>query len=278
MAKDLPAGAVGDAVTGAQSVTLRTPFPPSQVGKLPKANVTLDYVGHGAVTARLLDVDPDWNWEPVAWTLDGLPMFDRDDRGNPIGLWIRLTVNGTSRLGYGDCASNQFSSEKVLIGDALRNAAMRFGVALDLWTRGHAEDDEQFNEDGPRNRATPDELTISTRDADVYLKRCKASGLTDAERRDIVVDVTDGRTKEARVVLQSEFAALEAATAAYVIKKRQDAAAETPTSDAADAAWRAEALQGPQTPETGAGSPDGGNEAQEALQAARSPVWQNADR
>jgi hypothetical protein len=33
---------------------------------------------------------------------------------------------------------------KVLIGDALRNAAMRFGVALDLWARG-SEDEKQHD-------------------------------------------------------------------------------------------------------------------------------------
>lgn len=120
---------------------LREPFPADQVGKLPKAGTTLDYVGHGAVTARLLDVDPEWNWEPLALDERGLPVFERDPQGRPTALWIRLTVGGVTRLGVGTCQANQFEAEKVLIGDALRNAAMRFGVALDLWV--HAEDDEK---------------------------------------------------------------------------------------------------------------------------------------
>jgi hypothetical protein len=115
---------------------LREPFPPEMVGKLPKGGTELDYVGHGAVTDRLLEVDPHWNWEPVAVDEHGLPMLDK--AGN---LWIRLTVNGVTRLGVGDG-----QTMKVLIGDAIRNAAMRFGVALDLWIRGHAEDDEQVTE------------------------------------------------------------------------------------------------------------------------------------
>jgi hypothetical protein len=127
---------------------LREPFPASQVGQLPKGGVLLDYVGHGAVTARLLDVDPEWNWEPLAVTDTGLPLFTCDANGNPIALWIRLTVLGVTRLGVGTCRANQFDAEKVLIGDALRNAAMRFGVALDLWTRGHAEDDEKAPDSG----------------------------------------------------------------------------------------------------------------------------------
>lgn len=122
---------------------LREPFPPTQVGQLPKGGTTLDYVGHGAVTARLLDVDPAWNWEPVSTDADGLPLFVVDQKGQPIGLWIKLTVCNVTRLGFGNCRPGQFDAEKVLIGDALRNAAMRFGVALDLWTRGQAEDDEK---------------------------------------------------------------------------------------------------------------------------------------
>lgn len=105
---------------------LRAPFPPEQIGKLPKGGVFLDYVGHADLTARLLDVDPAWTWEPVAFGPDGLPAYDAKG-----GLWIRLTVAGVTRLGYGDGPD-----PKQRIGDALRNAAMRFGAALDLWAKG----------------------------------------------------------------------------------------------------------------------------------------------
>jgi hypothetical protein len=128
---------------------LREPFPKSQVGLLPRTakRPELEYVGHGAVTARLLDVDPHWTWEPMGYGPDGQPAVDRDERGAPIGLWIKLTVLGVTRPGYGDCEPGQFSAMKVLVGDALRNAAMRFGLALDLWVRGQAEDDEKFRGD-----------------------------------------------------------------------------------------------------------------------------------
>lgn len=114
---------------------LRQPFPKGVVGKLPKGGTTLDYVGHAAVTDRLLTVDPEWTWEPMALDAQGLPALDQ--AGN---LWIRLTVAGVTRIGVGDG-----KSMKERIGDAIRNAAMRFGVALDLWTKdelesGHAEE------------------------------------------------------------------------------------------------------------------------------------------
>jgi hypothetical protein len=107
------------------ATALRKPFPPESVGKLPKGGTMLDYVGHAAVTDRLLTVDPDWTWEPFALGPDGLPAPDRE--GN---LWIRLTVCGVTRIGVGDG-----KNAKERIGDALRNAAMRFGVALDLWAK-----------------------------------------------------------------------------------------------------------------------------------------------
>ena len=142
-------------ITPEQALALRKPFPQESVGKLPKPvrsqdpdkgkcvagskysadghycggyharSMHLDYVGHAATTDRLLTVDPDWSWEPFALTEDGLPALDRG--GN---LWIRLTICGTTRIGVGDG-----KSAKECIGDAIRNAAMRFGVALDLWAK-----------------------------------------------------------------------------------------------------------------------------------------------
>ena len=110
---------------------LREPFPPSAIGQLPKAGMMLDYVGHAATTDRLLAVDPEWSWEPFALDEHGLPALDEE--GN---LWIRLTVCGVTRPGVGDG-----KTAKERIGDAIRNAAMRFGVALDLW----AKEDLQSN-------------------------------------------------------------------------------------------------------------------------------------
>lgn len=108
---------------------LRKPFDKKSVGKLPKGGTTLDYVGHAAVTDRLLAIDPLWSWEPMATDERGLPITDT--AGN---LWIRLTVCGVTRIGVGDG-----KSAKEVIGDAIRNAAMRFGVALDLWSKEELE-------------------------------------------------------------------------------------------------------------------------------------------
>ena len=124
---------------------LRKPFPAEQIGKLPRGGTALDYVGHADVTSRLLEADAGWNWEPLASDEHGLPLFDTDSQGRPVGLWIKLTAGGVTRLGYGSVPSNQNDAVKVLIGDALRNAAMRFGVALDLWAKGDRADPTREN-------------------------------------------------------------------------------------------------------------------------------------
>ena len=140
---------------------LRAPFPQNQVSKLPKPfkrdspkgkcaecggyhglpAMHLDYVGHAALTARLLECDAYWKWEPVAFGPDGLPALDKNG-----GLWIRLTVCDHERLGYGHADGKSGGDAiKEAIGDALRNAAMRFGAALDLWHKGdlHGDEEEQ---------------------------------------------------------------------------------------------------------------------------------------
>lgn len=153
---------------------LREPFPAHQISKLPKptskqteavrANpalgircqlcgqwhhkdvVHLDYVGHAALTDRLLDADPNWNWEPVTDT--GLPKLDQS-----LGMWIKLTVCGVTRLGYGHAEGKKGGDAiKEVIGDALRNAAMRFGAALDLWHKGDLHVDEEPVQAAPVER------------------------------------------------------------------------------------------------------------------------------
>ncbi len=140
---------------------LRSPFPDNQIGWLPKPMkkkeemdkipkikceicgqyharehvMHLSYVGHAALTDRFLDVDPGWYWEPLAFGPDGLPQLDRDG-----GLWIRLTILGVTRIGYGAATATPSKATgdvmKERIGDALRNAGMRFGCALEMWHKG----------------------------------------------------------------------------------------------------------------------------------------------
>ena len=115
---------------------LRKPFDANQISQFPRnagSKAGLSYVGHAALTDRLLQADPEWSWEPVADPASkGLPVS-----GQGVEMWITLTIDGTSRYGYGDAQGKKGGDAiKEAIGDALRNAAMRFGVALDLWHKG----------------------------------------------------------------------------------------------------------------------------------------------
>jgi hypothetical protein len=96
------------------------------------AHKHLDYVGHAEATDRLLSVDPTWDWEPIARDDKGRPLIDSDG-----GMWITLTVCGMTRKGYGDAVGKRAgtTATKEIIGDAIRNAGMRFGMALDLWAK-----------------------------------------------------------------------------------------------------------------------------------------------
>lgn len=204
----------GDAVTVAGQdpereglEILRKPFPEDLIEKLPRyagkerekskrvrgrcyhprcggyhelPAVHLDYVGHAALTERLLDADLFWTWEPMATDSMGLPVFDLDSNGNKIGLWIRLTICGLTRFGFGSCDADANEPEKELIGDALRNAAMRFGAALELWRGGSGRDSGYVTEDGePIQRGTTSrqqEPKDQDESGDPVMLACKACG------------------------------------------------------------------------------------------------------
>jgi hypothetical protein len=171
---------------------LREPFPSNQISKLCRStkrdntkgnckvcggyhgqpSIALDYVGHAALTDRLLDADPMWTWEPLAVSQNGYPVIDNDG-----GMWIKLTVCGVARLGYGDAQGKSGGDAmKERIGDALRNAAMRFGAALDLWHKGdlHVEDDDKTDLAHQPSKPPVQPPTTSGPDAE-YHERAKVA-------------------------------------------------------------------------------------------------------
>lgn len=165
-----------------------------EMDKLPKANckicggyhatsmmMHLPYVGHAALTDRLLDADPNWFWEPMALDAVGYPAIDKDG-----GMWIKLTVCGVTRLGYGDAQGKSGGDAmKERIGDALRNAAMRFGAALDLWHKGDLHladpDDEagrkKADKDKGQKTEQPEHKTAAdlSEDQKTYFPRIKSA-------------------------------------------------------------------------------------------------------
>jgi hypothetical protein len=111
---------------------------PKIVGKLPKGGIQLDFVGHADVTKMIIEIDPEWTWEPVAFSTDGLPAYRIENGMAHMAGW--LTIHGVRRLGIGSVAHNKPDLLKELASDFLRNAAMRFGICLSLWTKQEWDD------------------------------------------------------------------------------------------------------------------------------------------
>jgi hypothetical protein len=110
---------------------------PKIVGKLPKGGTQLDFVGHADITRLLLEIDPTWRWVPIEWK-DGRPAIHIEN--GMATMWGELTLLGQARLGVGSVRADKVDLDKELVGDFLRNAAMRFGICLSLWTKQEWED------------------------------------------------------------------------------------------------------------------------------------------
>ena len=105
---------------------------PKIVGTIPRNGINLAYVSHAEITRILIEIDPMWNWQPVAWQ-DGRPATH--EANGMITMWGTLTLLGKDLIGVGSVRSDKPDYEKELVGDFLRNAAMRFGICLSLWTK-----------------------------------------------------------------------------------------------------------------------------------------------
>lgn len=105
---------------------LKHPFDRKQIGKLPATGKrpALDFVGHANVVTRLNTYAPDWSY-----TVD-----ETFTQGGE--FWIRgtMTICGVSRVEYGS-GPNPLQA----ISHFIRRAAMRYGVATELWSREELE-------------------------------------------------------------------------------------------------------------------------------------------
>ncbi|MFE5037128.1 hypothetical protein [Streptomyces sp. NPDC056683] len=198
------------------------------------AHKHLDYVGHAEATNRLLSVDPTWDWEPMAKDDKGRPLID--DSG---GMWITLTVCGMTRKGYGDAVGKPATTTatKEIIGDAIRNAAMRFGMALDLWspkTDLHAE---------PPHPAEP--FLDAIRQEHVWMSTEYLTGLRRAvdEAGQLDFVMPNGGGKTLGDVIDGQLAVLADAAQRYAemrLKRDEEREAERAAREAERAAREAE--------------------------------------
>lgn len=115
---------------------------PKIVGTITKQGTALDFVGHAEITRILIEIDPLWNWQPAAW-VDGRPAVH--EANGTATMWGTLTLLNKAMIGVGTApmfitsrTGEKFMKsdlDKELVGDFLRNAAMRFGICLSLWSK-----------------------------------------------------------------------------------------------------------------------------------------------
>lgn len=149
------------------------------------AHIDLDYVGHAAVTLRLLEVDPHWVWWPMPDKERIL--FDFPPAGEG-GMWIWLDVLGHVRPGLGETEGGQLRGAnrvKALMSDAIKNASMRFGVAIETWSK----------EDLAGN------VAAAAEEAD---EKTRADAPPDPDRRDWAREFAAAETQEAFDALAAE--------------------------------------------------------------------------
>jgi hypothetical protein len=145
---------------------------PSIVQQLPKGGTKLDFVGHADITRILIEIDPYWSWEPCGW-VQGRPAIHIEN--GTATMWGWLTVHGKEMLGVGSVKADKGDYEKELIGDFLRNASMRYGIALSLWSKSQfaslVEDKPQPAKPAPKP-ALPDDSPLSEDQINAFNKAC----------------------------------------------------------------------------------------------------------
>ena len=115
---------------------LARPFPEAFIVKKPGGKFQADYVAHGVITARLLEVlGPfDWSIAKIITNADGIAV-------GCIGR-LEATVDGRpvviEELGdVEQVGPNSATNLKHASSDALKRAAMRLGLGLHLWVGEH---------------------------------------------------------------------------------------------------------------------------------------------
>lgn len=93
------------------------------------------YIPHAHLRDILCASDPLWTWSPLNRDQNGFPCWKTSlvtAEGHPVGLWVALTVHGTTKPGYGEVAPGAQSAIKKLISLALVNASTSFGIGITL--------------------------------------------------------------------------------------------------------------------------------------------------
>lgn len=161
-------------------------------------SIHLDYVGHATLTKMLIAVDPHWTWEPLE-IRDGRPaIYVANGQAE---MWGRLTVLGKTLIGVGTAPADKSDVSKELIGDFLRNAAMRFGFCVNLWSKTDADVEDAPAPPTPPDPVKMDALKQAIKDlSEPEAKRLKA--LWKGARLPLLTELTDDHLDQVYALLE----------------------------------------------------------------------------
>lgn len=116
--------------------------------------IHLDYMGHADVTEALIRIDPEFTYTP-GWNTTAGPLgpFALTDQRNPKNILLEMTLFGVTRPCVGTIEGDVNDPLKELLSDGLRNGAMRFGIAVRLWSKADHHDVVDESEPAPRPQA-----------------------------------------------------------------------------------------------------------------------------
>lgn len=189
-----------------------------------KNAVHLDYMGHADVTLALIDSDPLWSWTPMAFTPEGLPLVSVN-KGTAT-MWIKLTVLGKTLPAVGSCPDLKEDRDKELIGDALRNGAMRFGIGVKLWSKT----DGEIAAEPPADAAPPPQAPASPSPAPARIPAAQAATSEAAARGRAAADAAmSGDPRSAPALTDPADARTEVTLPTEVLARADKLIAATPT-------------------------------------------------
>jgi hypothetical protein len=95
-------------------------------------------------------------------------------------MWGILTVHGKDIIGVGSVKHDKAELDKELIGDFLRNAAMRFGISLSLWSKQEWESNEPASKAQVGSRAVAKPVEEPATNEDKALTQQQVKQFVDA--------------------------------------------------------------------------------------------------
>jgi len=178
---------------------------PKIVSQLPKGGQVLSFVGHADITRILIEIDPEWQIEPAMVDMNGLPAVVVTGNMVQAGFW--MTLLGQSRYCVGSVEERKADRYKELLSDGIRNGAMRFGIALHLWTKAEWQD---LGASATPAKATPVVKPVTKETIVKFIEACTKENLDHDQVADHAgVDLAGNVTTEDLVKLRASFTTLK---------------------------------------------------------------------